>query len=75
MGRDEVHLVAVKGDDAHTENIGDVAKGMVFITFPLQLSRKARLRLDAGFQRSDEDMVLVQTGTDLFEDEALHPLE
>ena len=52
-----------------------ISKRMIFISLPHQLARQAFLRLDTGFQCSDKDMAFVQSGTNLFEDETLHPFE
>ena len=74
QGGNDVDFIAVIGDDACAEHIGNIFQRMVFEAFQLQLPCQALLRLDAGFKTRNEDVVLVEAVAQQIEDHGFHLL-
>ena len=70
-----VDIIGVEGDDAHTEDIGDIFERLVLGALQFEFATKRLLGLDAMLDGVDIKAVLLQSPTQLVEYNLFHPLE
>ena len=70
-----VNIVSIESNDSQTEDVGDVVKGLVLLTFELKFAGQRLLFLDTMFNRSHIDALLAERPAQLVIGQRLHAFE
>ena len=73
-GRHLIHIIRVEGDDAQSQNVGNVIERPVFVAFKFQFAPKRVFLFDAMLNGGDIDTLLPQCVTQMVVSDFLHPL-